>query len=344
LYRLAAVAAALVAVAASSAGAREVVDSAGRKVEVPDRIERVIAAGPPASVLVTMLAPEKLIGWNRKPTPEELPYLPPVVRDLPEIGRLTGRGGTMNLEVVIAAKPDLIVDFGSVSDTYVSLADRVQSQTSIPYLLIDGHFPKTVEAVRLLGNILGVGARAEALTKRMESVLADIDRVTASIAPAARPRVYLARGTNGLETGNRGSINTEIIERVGAVNVVDSGVRGGLVTVSLEQAAAWNPDTIVTLDPAVAEHLRSDPAWALVDGVRRGRIFISPKLPYGWVDAPPSLNRWIGLEWLARLLFPGKFPGDMRDVARDFYRQFYQVDLSVPELDTLLSRTQAKPQ
>jgi len=36
---------------------RPVVDSAGRQVEVPDRIERVIAAGPPASVLMTMLAP-----------------------------------------------------------------------------------------------------------------------------------------------------------------------------------------------------------------------------------------------------------------------------------------------
>jgi len=59
-------------------------------------------------------------------------------------------------------------------------------------------------------------------------------------------------------------------------------------------------------------------------------------LPYGWIDAPPSLNRLIGVQWLARLLFPGQFPGDMREVARDFYRQFYQVDLSAPELDKLL--------
>ena len=328
---------------AGTADARDVIDSAGRKVEVPDRIERVIAAGPPASVLVTMLAPEKLIGWNRKPPPEELPYLPAVTRKLPEIGRLTGRGGTMNLEVVIAAKPDLIVDFGSVSDTFVSLADRVQAQTSIPYLLIDGHFPKAVAAVRLMGGILGVGPRAEALAERMEGVLSDIDRVTASIPAAARPRVYLARGTNGLESGNRGSINTEIIERVGGVNVVDSGAPG-LVMVSLEQVLAWNPDTIVTVDPAVAAHIRSDSAWAPIDAVRRGRIFVSPKLPYGWIDAPPSLNRWIGLQWLARLLFAGKFPGDIRDVTRDFYRQFYQVDVSEAELDTLLPGTEAKRQ
>src|SRR5262245_31008356 len=316
---------------------RMVVDSAGRQVSVPDRIDRVIAAGPPASVLMTILAPEKLTGWNRKPPPEELPYLPSVVRSLPEIGRLTGRGGTANLEVVMAAKPDLILDFGSVSDTYISLADRVQNQTGIPYVLIDGRFARTLAALRLLGGILGVNPRAEDLAGRVEDSLRDVDRVTARIPPAARPRVYLARGTRGLETGNRGSINTEIIERTGAVNVVDGGLPSGcLYNVSLEQVVAWNPDTIVTVDPGVAEHIRSDLSWSQIDAVRRGRVFLSPKLPYGWIDAPPSLNRLVGLQWMARLLFPGRFAGNIRDVARDFYHQFYQVDLGEPDLDKLL--------
>ncbi len=316
---------------------RLVVDSAGRKVQVPDRIERVIAAGPPASALVTILAPEKLIGWNRKPTLEELPYLPAAVRNLPEIGRLTGRGGTANMEVVMASKPDLIVDFGSVSDTYVSLADRVQSQTGIPYLLVDGRFANTVAALRLLGDILGVGQRAGALSRRTEDILQEVDRVTESISMDGRPRVYLARGARGLETGNRGSINTEIIERAGAINVADGGMsRGGLYNVSLEQVVAWNPDAIVTVDPNVAEHIRADPTWSTIEAVRRGRVFLSPHFPYGWIDAPPSLNRLAGLPWLARLLFPGRFPDDIRDVARRLSRALYQVDLSEPELDTLL--------
>jgi iron complex transport system substrate-binding protein len=322
---------------ASTMAGRLVVDSAGRKVEVPDRIERVMAAGPPASVLLTILAPEKLVGWNRKPLPEELPFLPAVARNLPEIGRLTGRGGTANLEVVIAAKPDLIIDFGSVSGTYVSLADHVQSQTGIPYILVDGRFANTLAAVQLVGGILGVGPRAEELARRMEEILRDVDRVTASVPPEARPRVYLARGLRGLETGNRGSINTEIIERAGATNVVDGGLQqGGLYNVSLEQVAVWNPDTIVTVEPSVAEYIRSDPSWSQIEAVRRDRVLLSPKLPYGWIDAPPSLNRLVGLEWLARLLFPGRFSDDIRDVARRFYRQFYQVDLGEAELDKLL--------
>ena len=148
---------------AAAAQARTITDSAGRKVEVPDKIERVFAAGPPASILLYMLAPEKMTGWPNPPTPEERPYIAPQYRDLPALGRLTGRGGTANLEVVLKTKPDLILDFGSVRDTYVSLADNVQEQTKIPYVLIDGRFEATPAALRLLGDILGLTTRGESL-------------------------------------------------------------------------------------------------------------------------------------------------------------------------------------
>jgi iron complex transport system substrate-binding protein len=280
----------------TAASAREVTDSAGRKVEVPDRVERVMAAGPPASVLVYVLAPEKMIGWNLKPREAELTYLSPIVRNLPEIGRLTGRGGTANLEVLIAAKPDVIVDFGSVNATYVSLADRVQSQIGIPYLLIDGRLDNTATAIRMLGSIFGVNERAEPLAQRTEQVIAEVNRVVRSVPEALRPRVYLARRANGLETGNRGSINTEIIERAGGVNVVDAGREGGgLVNASLEQVLQWNPDTIITTDRNFTDQAKTTSAWANVEAIRRGRIFLSPSLPYGWIDSPPSLNRILGL-------------------------------------------------
>ena len=109
------------------AAERVMTDSAGRRVTLPERVERVFAAGPPASVLVYALAPEKLVGWSRALRPAEKEYVVPAARDLPETGRLTGRGDTANLEVVLAARPDLILDFGSVGETYRSLADRVQN-------------------------------------------------------------------------------------------------------------------------------------------------------------------------------------------------------------------------
>jgi iron complex transport system ATP-binding protein len=78
--------------AAVAAEKRTVVDSAGRRVEVPARIARVFVAGGPASVFVYTLAPEKLLGWNRPLTPEERAYIPSRYANLPTLGRLTGRG------------------------------------------------------------------------------------------------------------------------------------------------------------------------------------------------------------------------------------------------------------
>ncbi|OWJ64191.1 iron ABC transporter substrate-binding protein [Inquilinus limosus] len=328
---------AAVALLAGPAWARTVTDSAGRQVDIPDHVQRVFAAGPPASILVYMLAPQTMTGWVRAPRPEDKPFLLPAVRDLPETGRLTGRGDTVNLEQLLAAKPDLIVDFGTISDTYRSLADRVQQQTGIPYLLIDGSFPNTPAALRLLAGILGVPERGEALAKAAEAIFAQVDAVLAKVPADKRPRVYLARGPEGLESGSRGSITTEILERVGAVNVVE-GLRdkGGLVTASREQVIAWAPDTIIALDRRFAESVATNPDWQPVPAIKAGRVFLSPGQPFGFVDFPPSVNRLIGLTWLLHTLYPEQAPGTLSDQVRGFYRLFYQVELSDADLDRLL--------
>ncbi|GIK79097.1 MAG: iron ABC transporter substrate-binding protein [Alphaproteobacteria bacterium] len=328
----------LLAVSAlETASARIVVDSAGRRIEIPDRIERIVAAGPPASVLVYVLAPEKLVGWNRKPSPAEAAFLAPAAARLPEIGRITGRGGTANLEVILAAKPDLIVDFASIANTYVSLADRVQEQTGIPYILIDGRFDNTVAAIRMFGDIAGVRERAEQIAAYAENVLREAAHAAQAVPPDKRPRVYLARRPNGLETGGRGSINTEIIERAGGINVADAALgEGGLYDASLEQLLAWNPDTIITVDRKFFETVRTLPGWSQIEAVRRNRVFLSPALPYGWIDFPPLVNRFIGLEWLSGLFFPQDRQSDLAETAAGFYRLFYQVEIDAAAREPLL--------
>lgn len=324
--------------------AAPVIDSAGREVVLPDSIERVYAAGPPASVLVYALAPEMLTGWPRAPYPEEKPYLAAPYRDLPELGRVTGRGGTANLEVLLRARPDLIVDFGSLSDTYVSLARSVQEQTGIPYLLIDGRFEATPAALRLLGEALGRGERAERLARYAETLFAEIDQALAPVTAEQRPRIYLARGPDGLESGSVGSINTEILERAGGRNVVgEVAGRRGLVRLTMEQLLVADPEIIVTWDRNFYRSVWRDPLWAQVSAVKTGRVHLSPTLPFGWIDRPPSLNRLIGLKWLAQLLFPQRFDFDLAAETRRFYRLFYHVELSDRDLDRLLEWTRGGP-
>jgi iron complex transport system substrate-binding protein len=306
-------------------------------VEVPDSIAKVFAAGPPASILLYMLAPEKMTGWPNPPTAEERPYIAPPYRDLPALGRLTGRGGTANLEIVLKTKPDLILDFGSVRDTYVSLADNVQEQTKIPYILIDGRFNATPAALRLLGDILGLAERGDMLAKYVEATFAAIETVVKATPEARRPSVYLARGPDGLETGVVGSINTEIIERAGGRNVAQAAGQSGLVRVSMEQVIVADPEIILTWDRNFFGRVKRDALWAGVRAVREDRVYLAPTAPFGWIDRPPSLNRVIGLIWLAGLFYPKQLGHDLRETTRAFYRLFYHVDPSDPELDTLIA-------
>jgi len=336
----------LAALVSQTATARIVVDSAGRKVDVPETVNRVYAAGPPASVLIYVLAPDKLTGWPRAPHPYERPYLAAPYRDLPETGRLTGKGDTANLEVVLKDRPDLIVDFGSVRGTYVSLAESVQEQTGIPYVLIDGHFEATPAALRLMGELLGVRERAETLARYVEALFQEIDTRLENVAEEDRPRVYLARGPEGLETGLKGSINTEIIERAGGRNVADPGagsIRRGIVDVSIEQVIVANPDTIITWDPQFYHSVWSNPLWSGIQAVAENRIWLSPAAPFGWIDRPPSLNRIIGLKWLTGLFFPDLFTFDLAEETRKFYKLFYHVDLTDDELAQLIQWASGDP-
>ncbi|MCL4766581.1 MAG: iron ABC transporter substrate-binding protein [Hyphomicrobiaceae bacterium] len=330
----------------SAAGQEVFTDSSGRTVLLPGGVRRIFASGGPAAVVVYVLRPDAMIGWPRAIRPEERPYLLPEVRDLPEVGMLSGRGDTANVEVVLRSRPDLIVDFGSVRPTYVSLADTVQSRTGIPYVLIDGRFEATAASLRMLGRVLGVPERGEALARYTEDLFGRLDRGLSGIADDQRPRVYLARGPTGLETGLKGSINTEILERAGGRNVADAGgQRRGIVNVSPEQVLVWNPDIIVTWDRNFHARVRAqtDPLWASVQAVQEGRVYLAPTAPFGWIDRPPSINRLIGLAWLANLFHGDRFPFDFRQETRKFYKLFYHVDVNEAELDTLLAWADGRP-
>lgn len=319
------------------AEAREVVDSAGRRAVLPAKVERVYAAGPPASIMVFAIAPDKLLGWTRAMMPEEAAFLPERYAALPALGRLTGRGNTANVEVVLAAKPDLIVDAGATGDTYVSLADRVQQQTGIPYLLYDGAFAQTAATLRTLGAALGESARGQLLANYVERSVQGVQAKVAAIPRERRPRVYYARGPSGLQTALAGSINVEVLDLLGAVNVAGSqGAASGLANVSMEQVLAWNPDVIVTTDAGFFARVWTDARWSNLAAVKNARVYLAPQLPFGWFDFPPGPNRLIGLFWLANILYPDVFDDDLRARAAEFYRLFYHREPTPGQLDALL--------
>jgi iron complex transport system substrate-binding protein len=342
MYRIAAVAALLLAGATAAHATREFTDDAGRKVELPDRVQRVYAAGPPASVLVFALAPDTLIGWTRAFREDEAQFVAEKYAKLPELGRLTGRGNTANVEVVLREKPDLIVDMGSTNATFASLADRVQQQTGIPYILLDGRLDTTPQQIEKLARALGVEARGRELADYSRNLIEGLRSKVATVPPDKRPEVFYARGPQGLTTGLAGSINVEMIEFLGAKNVAAT-TTGGLTNVGLEQVVLWDPAIVVTNDPNFYRDVWKLPVWNSVSAVRKKRVYLSPHLPFGWFDYPPGANRLIGLLWLSDILYPELFRHDLRKEVATFYKLFYHREPTAAQVDAILAEPGVAP-
>jgi iron complex transport system substrate-binding protein len=172
------------------ARAQTIIDSAGRAVPLPAKVERVFPAGPPAAITHYTLQPRTMLGWPRANRAGELVYLDPEIGARPELGRLTGRGNTTNLEVLLQLKPDIILDIGSTARTCAETADRVQSQTGIPYALLDGRFSAIPESYRLHGRLVAETARAEDLARFCDDLMRTCRSRVASVPQEKRPRVY----------------------------------------------------------------------------------------------------------------------------------------------------------
>ena len=139
--------------------AGQITDATGRAVQVPERIAHVLPAGPPAAVLLAAVAPDLMLGWP-SPLPDAArALLSPAAGKLPQIPRLTGREDVT--DKIQALKPDLILDYGTVSPRYAELAQETQQRTGIPTILLDGSLAEIPHVFRPLGAILHREERAE---------------------------------------------------------------------------------------------------------------------------------------------------------------------------------------
>lgn len=251
----------------------------------------VLAAGQPAALLIWAVAHQRLAGWPRKPSTQALAGLPSRAADLPELGALASGGQPANLEAMAALRPRLVIDYGDTDPEHFALADRMKGRLGVEWRLIDGALTKIPEAIREAAVLLDAEQAAAGLADEAARVLDRWRR-----APGGSS-FYYARGNDGLETGFRGSLATEVLEGAGWTNV--AGVSRDIGRITREQVVAWDPGTLVTLSPAFAAAVRNDPVWRNRRDGRRRRLLLLPDQPFGWIDRPPSLNRLLACAWLA---------------------------------------------
>jgi len=328
-------------------GTREITDDAGRKLVIPQEISKVYGTSPVATILVYTLAPEKLAGWNYELRKEDLKYLLPETHSLPNLGGWQSKN-TGNIEEILKAKPDVIISMGQITDTDISLADKIQGQVGIPVIMVNLSLTEMDKAYDFMGDLLGKQERAKELGDYCKATIQDIKAKAAMIPDDRKVKVYYAEGPEGLQTEPEGSSHIETLEIVGGLNVaadVPAAGKSGMTQVSLEQVLAWKPDVILSWNEnqgGAYKLIISDERWSKLEAVKENRVYEIPNSPYNWFDRPPSVNRIIGFKWLGNLLYPDVYNYDIVEEAKEFYRLFYHYPLSDQEAKELLANSTFK--
>ena len=313
---------------------RVVTDSAGRQVEIPADIRRVAPSGSTAQMILMPIAYDLLAGLASSPSTAQMPYFPEEVRCLPTFGQFYGSKANLNMESLIDARPQIIIDLGDKKDSIADDMDRIQKQTGIPTVFIEANLDDMAAAYRTLGDILNRSDMAESLARFIEKTVSMARENSAKIPENQRLSVLFGTGSTGLACNAAGSVQADVIDLVGAVNAIipqEVSNRGGGTTVSLEEVYAVEPDVILLSAGGPYDTL-----------AQSGKYYEIPGLPYDWMSSPPSVNRVLGIWWLGNLLYPELYDYDMVQVAREYYGLFWHYDLTEEEARQMLSRSTLK--
>ncbi len=331
--------------ASTKATTRVITDDAGREVTIPtvENLKSIYSTSPVGQMYLFTLAPQLAGGTNTTFSEAELQYLPEGVGDLPNFGTWA-MNGTLDGEALMAAGIQVIlnVSTATITESDISATNDLQEQTGIPVVLFDGSVDKTPDAYRSIGKLVGTEERAEELATYLEKVYTDVTTAVATVPETQRITVYYAEGPDGLKTEPENSPHFTTYKMAGAKDVakVDMVKGAGMSVVSLENVIAWNPQVIIAWDDTyrggAADKIRASSDWASIDAVRNGHVYTIPCLPYTWGDRPPSVTRYIGMQWLANLLYPQAYNVDMVQETKNFYKLFFSVDLTDEQAKSVL--------
>lgn len=238
----------------------------------------------------------------------------------------------MNLEEIIAAKPDVV--FGSNEDYR-----EMFTNAGIPFInCMFSTYDELKQSVKLTAEVLGGDA-----VKKADDYIAYLDERTKWVAERTSSipedqRVSVAHGSSVYELNFDGgnTIIDEWIKYSGGKNAVAEEVEGNLKNISLEQVIAWDPDVLITGKPqSQVEQIMGDPAWANISAVKNNKVYSNPKGAFAWdrygVDAA------LQPQWCAQILYPDLFTDfSIKDEVKKFYSTFLGYDLSDDEAQLIL--------
>ena len=314
-------------------------DSVGREVEVPAQIDKVALSGPMAQIVLFALCPDKLVGVSNAWSTEAEQYLDEKYFTMPEIGQLYGGKGELNPETLLQSGAQVVIDVGEPKGSIAEDLDALQEQTGIPFVHITATTETTGDAYRMLGDLLNMKDEAETLAAYCEKIY---DRTVSIAGSVEKANVLYVTGDMGQNVIAAGSYHAEILDLLtNNLAVVDEpSSKGTGNEVSMEQILTWDPDVVIFAPESIYDTVADDAAWQSVTAIKNGAYYEVPFVPYNWMGFPPSVQRYLGMMWLSKVLYPDATAEyDLFSDVQEYYKLFYHCDLTQAQFDALVANS-----
>ena len=239
---------------------RSFTDDLGRKVQIPEKIDRVISLAPNLTEIIFAVGGgSKLVGVTT------FCNYPPETQAIQKVSDTL----TPNIESIVALQPQVV---------FVSTASQLQTFTKIlneqeitVFVTAPNSLDDIYKSITTVGEILGTGDRAADLVQEMRGrVMLVSHSVSYQPLGKARPKVFVQIDKNALYTIGKDSFITDIIARAGGISAT-ADIATAYPKLSKETALALNPDVIILSESddnrEPNEIFRNSPA------VKTGRVF-----------------------------------------------------------------------
>ena len=209
---------------------------------------------------------------------------PPEARQKPKVSSFLHA----RYEKIESLSPDLILAF---SDLQSQITNDLVKRGFPVFTFNQRSVGEILQMIRMLGGIVGVPDKANALAADLEAGLERIRRQSATFA--RRPRVYFEEWDNPLISGIQWV--EELIEVAGGEPVFPQLRQARLATnriVTSEQVIASAPDVIIGSwcgKPVRKEKIAAREGWSAIPAVRNGHIY-EVKSTYILQPGPASLT------------------------------------------------------
>ena len=297
---------------------RSIVDMAGREIEIPEKVERVITTYTPATQFVMALrADERLVsGSSGLPNQKIFSKINPMIEQLPSVG---SKNKGVNIESIMELNPDLVIMFPHGDG--IETADRLKKMGIATIVINPESFAQIKETIKLLGEALNTKKQAKKVLAQYDKI-EDLAKRTKNIAEKKKKKVYFAN-SELLDTVGENILQTDLIEMAGGINPAKK-VKKGFIETSSEELINWNPDQIIVsrFYRENIEKLSEDNKYQSIAAFKDNQIHRIPSNLEPW-DYPSPSSALI-IPWLAKKLYPARFDDiSILDIANNFYKEVY---------------------